>query len=106
MPDELQKKSDSKELTLDEIKNTTGRTQIKSLICRVPLTENKHITQVTLDLLEKLNVDINHRLPLKQGNSNLETKQHHPIIVHFLSRHKKNEIFAKRFNAKHISNFP
>ena len=26
------------------------------------------------------------------------------IIVRFLFRHKRNEIFAKRFNAKHISN--
>ena len=79
----------------------------------VPFTENKNATQITLDLNEKLNVDITeedisiaHRLPLKQGNSNLKNRRHPPIIVHFLSKHKRNEIFAKRFYAKHISNFP
>ena len=49
---------------------------------------------------------IAHRLPSKGGNSNLKNGRHHPTIVCFLSRHKRNEIFVKGFNVKDISNFP
>ena len=93
--------------------NSNNKPQTKSGIGGSPITENEDVTQITLDLIEKLNVDITerdisiaHRLPLKRGNSILKNRRHPPIIVRFLSRHKRNEIFAKSFNAKHISNFP
>ena len=109
--DELQKKSDSKEFKLDELKQYNRRQNLE--LMGIPFTENEDVTQITLHLIEKLNVEITeedisiaYRLPLKRRNSNLKNRRHPPIIVRFLSRHKRNEIFAKRFNAKLISNFP
>ena len=109
--DELQKKSNSEELKLDEREQYNRRQNLE--LVGVPFNENEDVTQITLDLNEKLNVDITeedisiaHRLPLKQGNSNLKNRRHPSIIVRFLSRHKRNEIFVKRFNAKHVVSSP
>ena len=54
--DELQKKSDSEELQLDELKQYDRRQNFDFV--EVPLPENEDVTQITLDLVEKLNVDI------------------------------------------------
>ena len=94
------KKSDSQELKLDELEQYNRRQNLE--LVGAPFTENEDVTQITLDLIEKLNVDIAekdisiaHRLPLKRENSNLKNRRHSPIIVRFLSRHKKTKFLQK-----------
>ena len=82
----------------------------------MPFTKNEEVTQITLDLLNKLEVDIDeedisivHRLPVKQrfGRTRFDKPANHPtIIVRLVSRQKRNETYAKRFNAKSIAEFP
>ena len=50
--EELQKKSDSKELKLDELEKYDRRQNLK--FEGVPLTKNEDVTLITLDLVEKL----------------------------------------------------
>ena len=92
----------------------------------VPVGKDEDVTQITLDLISKLDVDIKeediliaHRLPVKQRYGHgLPVKQrygrtrlnkpvnHSTIIVRLVSRQIRNEIYDKRFNAKIIEDFP
>ena len=82
----------------------------------VPVRKDEDVTQITLDLISKLDVDIKeedisiaHRLPVKQryGRTRLTKPVNHPtIIVRLVSRQIRNEIYDKRFNAKMIEDFP
>ena len=82
----------------------------------MPSTKNEDVTQITLDLINELEVDIDeedisivHRIPVKQrfGRTRSDKPANHPtIIVRLVSRQKRNEIYAQRFNAKSIEEFP
>ena len=81
----------------------------------VPVRKDEDVTQITLDLISKLDVDIKeedisiaHRLPVKQryGRTRLKPVNHPTIIVRLISRQMRNEIYDKRFNAKMIEDFP
>jgi len=74
------------------------------------------VTQITLDLVKSLSVEIDekdisiaHRFPKKQRvrrtRSNTAANKHPTIIVRFVSRMKRNEVYANRFKAKDIEEF-
>ena len=78
---------------------------------------NEDVTQITLELanslgveLEEEDISIAHRLPKKERvgktRSSNDSKKHSTIIVRFVSRTKRNEIYASRFKAKAIKAFP
>ena len=77
----------------------------------VPFKDNEAVTQIILDLVNKLGVDLKekgisipHRLFQRQRPSrtrNCETMKHL-----FRSRQKRNEVYANRLKAKDISEFP
>ena len=50
--EDLQKKSDSEELKLDELEKYDRRQNLE--FAGVPLTKNEDVTLITLDLVEKL----------------------------------------------------
>ena len=80
--------------------------------------DKEDITQITLDLAKKINVDLEeedisivHRLPVKQRRSEDQsgsktTKTYPTVIVSFVSRQKRNEMYENRFKAKEIDDFP
>ena len=83
----------------------------------VPEMPNEDVTLTTLELanslgvkLEEEDVTIAHRLPKKERvgktRSSNDSKKHSTIIVRFVSRTKRNEIYASRFKAKTIEAFP
>ena len=112
--DTLQKSKFEDQLRIDEIEQHNRR-QILELQ-GVPVRKDEDVTQITLDLISKLDVDIKeehistaHRLPVKQryGRTRLNKPVNHPtIIVRLVSRQMRNEIYDKRFNAKMIQDFP
>ena len=53
-------------------------------------------------------ISIAHRLPVKPrlNNESKETRCHPGIIVCFISRQKRNEMYSNRMKAKDISDFP
>ena len=111
--DTLQKSKFEDQLKIDDIEQY-NRWQILELQ-GVPVRKDEDVTQITLDLISKLDVDIKeedisitHRLPVKQryGRTRLKKPVNHPtIIVRLVSRQMRNEIYDKRFNAKMIKDF-
>jgi len=82
-----------------------------------PVTDDEDVTHTTLELVRILNININkndisiaHRLPLKKrlGRTRTSTSEakHPQIIVRFVSRYKRNQIYASRFKSKEIEEFP
>ena len=112
--DTLQKSKVEDQLRIDEIEQYNRRQNLE--LQGVPVRKDEDVTQITLDLISKLDVDIKeedisiaHRLPVKQryGRTRLTKSVNHPtIIVRLVSRQIRNEIFDKRFNAKMIEDFP
>ena len=106
------KKSDNKELVLNELEQYDRRQNLDFVIT---LNENKDVTQIILDRIEQSNVDITekdisiaHRLHLKRGNANLKNRRHPPIIVRFPYRYtvKQKQNFCKEFQRRALfSNF-
>ena len=81
----------------------------------VPQTEKENVTQNILDLSEKLEVSLKkddisiaHRLPQRQrpGRTRSSSIKKHPIIVRFVSRLIRNQVYANRYKAKYIKDFP
>ena len=79
------------------------------------MMENEDVMQITLDLIKKLDVDIEqdisiaHRLPRKRRLGRTmanKATNHSTIIVRLVTRQKCNEIYANRFKAKNIEGFP
>ena len=110
----LQKSKSENQLNIDEIEQYDRWQNLE--LQGVPFTKNKDVIQITLDLINKLEVDIDeedisivHRLPVKQrfGRTRFDKPANYPtIIMRLISRQKRNEIYAKRFNAKSIEEFP
>ena len=81
----------------------------------MPITKNEDVMKITLDLIKKLDMDIEeedisiaHRLPQKRrlGRTRANKATNHPTtIVRLVSRLKRNEIYANRFEAKDIEGF-
>ena len=78
------------------------------------MQKNEDVMQITLNLIKKLNVDIEeedisiaHRLPRKRRGQTRANKatNHSIIIVRLVSRQKRNKIYANRFKAKDIEGF-
>ena len=79
----------------------------------VPRTKDVEITQVTKDLVVKLNVDVEedisivHGLPVKNRTGRISNGSEHPtIIIRLVSRQKRNEIYENQFKARDIKEFP
>ena len=83
----------------------------------VPQFQNENVTEIILSLASKLDVNLTandisiaHRLPVKRprlnSESNVTNRRHPGIIVRFISRPKRNEMYSNRMKAKHISDFP
>jgi len=110
--DELQKRSSDEELKLDELEQYDRRQNLE--LEGVPFMENEDVNKITMELAKQLEVDlveedisIAHRLPRKRPHGRIGIKPKHPtIIVRFISRHKRNEIYANRFKAKNMDEFP
>ena len=111
---DLQNKSNEEELKLDELEQYDRRQNLE--LVGVPHEENEDVTQIVLDLagtigvdLEEGDISIAHRLPQKRRSANPragQRKSNPAIIVRFISRYKRNEMYENRFKAKEIDNFP
>ena len=78
------------------------------------MTKNEDVMQITLDLIKKLDVDIEedisiaHRLPQKRryGHTRANKATNHPtFIVRLVSRLKRNEIYPNRFKVKILRDY-
>ena len=111
--DTLQKSKFEDQLKIDEIEQYNKRQNLE--LQGIPVRKDEDVTQITLDLTSKLDVDIKeedisiaHRLPVKQrySQTRLNKPVNHPtIIVQLVSRQMRNQIYDKRFNAKMIEDF-
>ena len=82
----------------------------------VPQFQNENVTEIILSLSSKLDVNLTandvsiaHRIPVKRPRLSSEsnvTRRHSGIIVRFISRQKRNEMYSNRMKAKDISDFP
>ena len=83
----------------------------------VPQIQNENATEIILSLASKLDVNLTandmsiaHRLPVKRprlnSESNVTNRRYPEILVRFISRQKRNEMYSKRMKAKDISDFP
>ena len=112
--DTLQKSKFEDQLRIDEIQQCNRRRNLE--LQGVPVRKDEDVTQITLDLISKLDVDIKeedisiaHQPPVKQryGRTRLNNPVNHPTInVRLVSRQMRNEIYDKRFNTKMIEDFP
>ena len=110
----LQKRSSDEEMKMDELEQYDRRQNLE--FQGVPLTEKEDVTQIILDLSEKLEVSLKkddisiaHRLPQRQrpGRTRSSSIKRHPtIIVRFVSRLIRNQVYANRYKAKYIKDFP
>ena len=110
----LQKRSSDEEMKMDELEQYDRRQNLE--FQGVPLTEKEDATQIILDLSEKLEVSLKkddisiaHRLPQRQrpGRTRSSSIKRHPtIIVRFVSRLIRNQVYANRYKAKYIKDFP
>ena len=110
----LQKSKFEDQLRIDEIEQYNRRQNLE--LQGVPVRKDEDVTQITLDLISKLEVDIKkedisnaRRLPVKQryGRTRRNKPVNHPtIIVRLVSRQMRNEIYDKCFNAKMMEDFP
>ena len=112
--DITQKQNDEDHLKIDEVEQYDCRQNLE--LKDVPMTKNEDVMKITLDLIRKLDVDIEeedisitHRLPQKRrlDRTRANKATNHPtIILRLVSRLKRNEIYANRFKAKDIEGFP
>ena len=113
--DIIQKQNDEDHLKIDEVEQYDRRQKLE--LQDVPMTKNEDVMKITLDLIKKLDVDIEeedisiaHCHPQKRrlGRTRASKATNHPtIIVCLVSRLKCNEIYANRFEAKKdIGGFP
>ncbi|XP_077868327.1 uncharacterized protein LOC144358550, partial [Saccoglossus kowalevskii] len=79
-------------------------------ISGVPVSENEDTTAIVLSVCKKVNpgiqasdIDIAHRLPTKENNSENEHTKPRPIIVKFTTRSSRNSIYENRKNLKDIT---
>ena len=112
----MQNKSNKEELKVDKLEQYDRRQNLE--LVGVPYEKNEDVTQIALDVAGAIGVDlveedisIAHRLPQKRRSTNPQAGQHkstaHPaIIIRFISRHKRNEMYENRCKAKEIDNFP
>ena len=112
---DLKKQRNNEELKVDELEQYDRRQNL--IFEGVPQFQNENVTEIILSLASKLDVNLTandisiaHRLPVKRPRLNSESKvtnRHHPrIIVRFISRQKRKEMYSNRMKAKHISDFP
>jgi len=112
---DLQKKNKKDYNNIDKLKQYDRRQNLE--FHGVPRLENENVTQIVLDLVRKLDVNINeddiliaHRLPQKQSfgqaRASKSANKHPTIIAPSVSRYERNQIYASRFNAKNIEEFP
>jgi len=111
----LQKRNCDDEIKIDELEQYDRRQNLE--LEGVPVTDDEDLVQVTVDLAQKMDVKLNeedisivHRLPLRQRpgrtrSSSSNTTKHPTIIVRFISRLKRNEMYANRSKAKYIEDF-
>ena len=114
--EDLDKRRYEDETKIDELEQCDRRQNLE--LQGIPQFGKEDITQITLDLAKKINVDLEeedisivHRLPAKQRRSEDQsgsktTKRHPTVIVRFVSRQKRNEMYENRFKAKEIEDFP
>ena len=109
--EELRKKNYDDDLKQDELEQYDRRQNLE--FEGVPLTKDEEITQVTMDLVAKLNVDLEedisivHRLPVKHRTGRISNGSKRPTTtLRLVNRLKKNEIYENRFKARDIKEFP
>ena len=112
---DLKKQRNNEELKVDELEQYD---RIQNLIFEgVPQFQNDNVTEIILSLASKLDVNLTandisiaHRLPVKRprlnSESNVTDRRHPGIIVRFISRQKRNDMYLNRMKAKDISDFP
>ena len=112
---DLKKQRNNEELKVDELEQYNRRQNL--IFEGVPQFQNENVTEIILSLASKLDVNLTandisiaHRLPVKRprlnSESNVTNRRHPGIIVRFISRQKRNEMYSNRIKAKHISDFP
>ena len=109
----LKKQRNNEELKVDELEQDDRRQNF--IFASVPQFQNENVIEITLSLASKLDVNLTandvsiaNRLPVKLPRPNSgsnETRRHPRIIVCFISRQKRNEMYSNRLKAKDISNF-
>ena len=110
----LKKQRNNEELKVAELEQYDRRQNL--IFEGIPHFQNTNITEIILSLASKLDVNLTgndisiaHRLPAKRPRLNSESKEtrcHPGIIVRFISRQKRNEMYSNRMKAKDISDFP
>ena len=104
----------NEELKVNELEQYDRRQNL--IFEGVPQFQNENVTEIILSLASKLDVNLTandisiaHRLPVKRprlnSESNVTNRRHPGIIVRFISRQKRNEMYSNRMQAKHISDF-
>ena len=112
---DLKKQRNNEELKVDELEQYNRRQNL--IFEGVPQFQNENVTEIILSLASKLDVNVTandisiaHRLPVKRprlnSESNVTNRRHPGIIVCFISRQKRNEMYLNRMKAKQISDFP
>ena len=98
----------NEELKVDELEQYDRRQNL--IFEGVPQFQNENVTEIILSLASKLNVNLTandisiaHRLPVKRprlkSESNVTNRRHPGIIVRFISRQKRNEMYSNRMKA-------
>ena len=110
----LQKRSSDEEMKTNELEHYDKKQNLE--FQGVSQTEKENVTQIILNLSEKLEVSVKkddisiaHRLPQRQrpGRTRSSSIKRHPtIIVRFVSRLIRNQVYANRYKAKYIKDFP
>ena len=112
---DLKKQRNNEELKVHELEQYDRRQNL--IFEGVPQFQNENVTEIILSLASKLDVNltandisIEHRLPVKgprlNSESNVTNRRHPGIIVRFISRQKRNEMYLNRMKSKDISDFP
>ena len=112
---DLKKQRNNEEPKVDELEQYDRRQNL--IFEGVPKFQNENVTEIILSLASKLGVNLTandisiaHRLPVKRprlnSKSNVTNRRHPGIIIRFISRQKRNEMYLNRKKAKDISDFP
>ena len=84
----------------------------------VPTMETENVNDIVIRLVKKFDVSIQdsdisiaHKLPIKKSHpflvkNNSAVEKHPPIIVRFVKRTLRNEIYSKRQQSRSFSDFP
>ena len=108
---DFKKQRNNEELQVDELEQYKRQNLIFE---GVPQVQNE--TEIILSVTSKLDVNLTandisivHRLPATSPRPNSESskiRRHPGIIVRFISRQNRTEIYSNRMKAKNISDFP